>query len=85
MTKQARTIKDDTIALLTRKRPLTYEAVVEAIHKRHPEAETSVKTVAWYASRLRADGVQVNVKRVNNERRAWGKRPAVKPEVAAAH
>jgi hypothetical protein len=68
-----RTIKEDTIALLTRKRPLSYEGVVEEIQKRHPECETSVKTVQWYASRLRADGVAVNVKRAN-DRRNWGPR-----------
>jgi hypothetical protein len=73
-----KTIKEDTIALLTRKRPLTYEGIVAEIHKRHPEAETSVKTVQWYASRLRADNVVVNVKRTN-DRRAWGKRPSEKP------
>lgn len=79
MTAKVRTIKEDTIALLTRKRPLTYEKIVEEVQKRHPDAETSVKTVQWYASRLRKDGLTVNVKRSANERRAWGKRPAEKP------
>jgi hypothetical protein len=73
-----RTIKEDTIALLTRKRPMTYQAMVQAIQKKHPECSTSVATVQWYASRLRAQGVTVNVKR-ENERRVWGKRPAEKP------
>jgi hypothetical protein len=61
-----KTIKQDTIALLTRKRPLTYEAIVGEIQKRHPGAQTTVKTVQWYASRLRADGQEVNVKRANS-------------------
>lgn len=79
MSAKVRTIKEDTIALLTRRRPLTYEGVVAEIQKRHPEAETSIKTVQWYASRLRKAGETVNVKRTSNERRVWGKRPAEKP------
>lgn len=77
-----KTIKEDTIALLTRKRPLSYEGIVNEIHKRHPEAHTSVKTVQWYASRLRAAGETVRVKLVN-DRRVWGKRPATKPAHAS--
>ncbi len=57
-----RTIKQDTIALLQRKRPLTYEGIVQAIHVKHPESHTTVKTVQWYASRLRAAGEEVHVK-----------------------
>ncbi len=58
----SKTIKQDTEALLTRKRPMTYVGIVQAIQQKHPESKTSVKTVAWYASRLRAAGVAVNVK-----------------------
>jgi hypothetical protein len=61
-----KTIKEDTIRLLTRKRPMTYEGIVTEIKQRHPGAQTSVKTVAWYASRLRSEGRKdVNVKRAN--------------------
>jgi hypothetical protein len=56
------TIKEEVRRLGTRKRPLTYPAMVSIIHGRHPEAHTSVKTVQWYASRLRAEGHEVNVK-----------------------
>jgi hypothetical protein len=73
MASTQRTIKQDTIALLTRKRPMTYEAMVSELQKRHPDCSTSVKTVQWYASRLRADGTEVNVKRAN-DRRNWGTR-----------
>jgi hypothetical protein len=76
--KATKTIKQDTIALLQRKRPLTYEGIVAEIQKRHPETVTSVKTVQWYASRLRAQGEEVRVKLLN-DRRDWSKRPAQKP------
>lgn len=62
MATAARTIKDEVRRLGARKRPMTYVAMVDAIKKAHPEAHTSVKTVQWYASRLRRDGFQVNVK-----------------------
>ena len=68
------TIKADTVKLLTRKRPLTYEGIVKAIQKRHPDSVTSVSTVQWYASRLRAQGQEVRVKRLN-DKRDWNKRP----------
>jgi hypothetical protein len=68
-----RTIKEDTIALLTRKRPMTYDGIVSELHRRHPDAATTKKTVQWYASRLRADGQTVNVRR-DNERRNWSAR-----------
>jgi predicted Zn-ribbon and HTH transcriptional regulator len=77
------TIKEDTIALLTRKRPMTYERIVEVIQRKHPEAQTSVKTVQWYASRLRAAGTEVNVKRAN-DRRNWNAR-AKGTEAQRAH
>lgn len=57
------TIRNDVERLLTRKRALTYPQIVDAIQAKHPGANTSVKSVAWYASRARADGVEVNVKR----------------------
>jgi len=57
-----RTIKDEVRFLGKRKRALTYEQMVERIKASHPKAQTSVKTVQWYASRLRRDGEKVNVK-----------------------
>lgn len=52
--------------------PLTYPGMVDAIRAKHPEANTTVKTVQWYASRLRRDGEEVNVKdgRTADARRA---------------
>ena len=61
-TNSNRTIKDEVRILGHRKRPLTYPGMVDAIKARHPEANTTVKTVQWYASRLRRDGEKVNVK-----------------------
>ncbi len=66
--KTAKTIKADTEALLTRARPLTYEGIVKAILAKHPESQTTVKTVQWYASRLRAAGTEVHVKLLNGKR-----------------
>lgn len=57
-----RTIKEEVRILGRRKRPLTYPGIAEAIKAKHPEANTSVKTVQWYASRLRREGETVNVK-----------------------
>ncbi|UQM93911.1 hypothetical protein vBSmQDWS359_73 [Stenotrophomonas phage vB_Sm_QDWS359] len=67
-----RTIKDEVRILGRRKRPLTYPGMVDAIKAKHPEANTSVKTVQWYASRLRREGETVNVKdgRTSDTRRA---------------
>lgn len=62
MPNTARTIKEEVRVLGRRKRALTYPAMVDIIKARHPEANTSVKTVQWYASRLRRDGEDVNVK-----------------------
>lgn len=62
MPNTARTIKDEVRILGRRKRPLTYPGMVNAIKARHPDANTTVKTVQWYASRLRSEGEQVNVK-----------------------
>ncbi|URA07025.1 hypothetical protein P9A47_gp57 [Xanthomonas phage Elanor] len=57
-----RTIKEEVRVLGTRKRPLTYGQMTDIIKERHPDANTSVKTVQWYASRLRRDGEDVNVR-----------------------
>lgn len=65
-----RTIKDEVRHLGKRKRALTYEQMVEAIKAKHPKAQTSVKTVQWYASRLRKEGETVNVKDGRSEGRA---------------
>ena len=67
-----RTIKDEVRILGRRKRPLTDPGMVDAIKAKHPEANTSVKTVQWYASRLRREGETVNVKdgRTSDTRRA---------------
>lgn len=55
------TIQSEVSALLQRKRPLTYQQIVDLIHKRHPECHTSIKTVQWYASRLRKEGIEAHV------------------------
>lgn len=68
--KGVRTIKDEVRRLGKRKRAMTYEQMVEAIKARHPKAQTSVKTVQWYASRLRKEGEKVNVKDGRSEGRA---------------
>lgn len=81
MAKTPRNIKEDTIALLQRKRPLTYVGIVGEVLKRHPDAKTSVSTVQWYASRLRAAGETVNVK-LAHDRRDWKNRAEGKPEEA---
>lgn len=57
------TIRSTVEKLLTRKRPMTYDQIVEKVHAKHPEAQTSVKTVQWYASRMRQAGEDVRVKR----------------------
>lgn len=56
------TIREEVRRLCTRKRPLSYDKMVDIIHERHPEAHTTVKTVQWYASKLRREGVEVHVK-----------------------
>lgn len=56
-----RTIKEEVRQLCNRKRALTYEKMVSIIRERHPEAHTTVKTVQWYASKLRRSGVEVHV------------------------
>lgn len=61
MSTHARTIKEEVRQLGARKRPLTYEKMVIIIKERHPEASTSVKTVQWYASKLRREGFEVHV------------------------
>lgn len=72
MSTATRTIKDEVRVLGRRKRALTYPAMVEAIKAKHPDANTSVKTVQWYASRLRREGETVNVRdgRTADARRA---------------
>ena len=62
MPNTARTIKEEVRVLGRRKRPLTYPAMVDIIKTRHPDANTTTKTVQWYASRLRREGEEVNVK-----------------------
>lgn len=60
-TNAVRTIKEEVRNLCQRKRALTYEKMVDIIKERHPDANTSVKTVQWYASKLRREGVEVHV------------------------
>jgi hypothetical protein len=52
-----RSIKARTEALLQRNLP--YDEIVEKIREAFPKAKTTTKTVAWYASRMRADGQQL--------------------------
>jgi hypothetical protein len=68
--KPARSIKEEVRFMGKRKRALTYEQMVTAIKARHPTAQTSVKTVQWYASRLRKEGEKVNVRDGRSEGRA---------------
>lgn len=41
---------------LLKRTSLPYDAIVERIKAAFPKAETSTKSVAWYASRLKAEG-----------------------------
>lgn len=52
-----RTIRARAEALLLR--PIGYDTVVEKILDAFPDASTSTKTVAWYASRMKARGVKL--------------------------
>lgn len=80
MPNRARTIKEEVRKLGQRKRPLTYTKIAETIRARHPEAQTSEKTVQWYASQLRRQGEMVKVQLSGGrERRDWASRPDEKP------
>lgn len=80
MTKTA-AIKTEVAKLLKRKSPLTYQQIADKVRAKFPEAQTSVKTVQWYACRLRRDeGEEVRVRLDGRrERRNWKTRPEVKP------
>ena len=39
------------------KKPLAYDQVVAKVREAFPDANTSTKSVAWYASRMRAAGM----------------------------
>lgn len=56
------TIGETVKTLLSRKRPLTYDQIIETVKAKHPGAATSKDSVQWYASRMRADGQEPNVK-----------------------
>jgi len=56
------TIGETVRHLLARKRPLTYTQIIEAVKEKHPGAATSRDSVQWYASRMRAEGLEPNVK-----------------------
>ncbi len=62
-TKSKPTIQADVQKLLCRKTALTYAQIVSRVQEKHPDCATSVKTVQWYASRLRKDGIEVRVRR----------------------
>lgn len=49
-----KSIKARTEALL--KRSLPYDEIVDKIREAFPKARTTTKTVAWYASRMKAAG-----------------------------
>lgn len=58
------TIQADVQKLLCRKVPLTYAQIVSRVQEKHPDCSTSIKTVQWYASRLRRlHGIEVRVRR----------------------
>lgn len=46
--------------LLTGKRAMTYRAIAQKV-RREMHSHTTPDAVAWYASRLRAEGVSPNV------------------------
>lgn len=77
-TKSKTTIQAEVNRLLQRRSPLTYEQIVSRVHEKHPDCHTTVKTVQWYASRLRKSGADVRV-RTSRDRRNWKTRPAQKP------
>lgn len=52
------TVRARAEALLART-DLPYDKVVERVLEVFPKAKTSTKSVAWYASRLRASGVEL--------------------------
>jgi len=56
------TIGETVRQLLSRKRPMTYDQIIETVKAKHPGAATSKDSVQWYASRMRADGQEPNVK-----------------------
>jgi hypothetical protein len=56
------TIGETVRQLLSRKRPLTYDQIIDAVKTKHPGAATSKDSVQWYASRMRADGQEPNVR-----------------------
>lgn len=62
MSNSTRTIKEEVRQLGRRKRALSYTEMVDIIQSRHPDANTTVKTVQWYASKLRREGEAMNVK-----------------------
>jgi hypothetical protein len=62
MTNREGTIGDTVRNLLSRKRPLTYDQILETVKERHPGAATSKDSVQWYASRMRAEGLEPHVK-----------------------
>lgn len=53
-----RTIGEEAGRLL-RNKNLTYSQIADEIRGMFPRSQTSVKSVQWYASRLRAEGVQL--------------------------
>lgn len=74
------TIRAEVTKLLQRKRPLTYQQIVDVIHQRHPECKTSVKTVQWYASRLRVAGEAPRVALLRRRLVATSDRPSATAE-----
>lgn len=60
--KSKTTIQAEVNKLLLRRTPLTYEQIVSRVHEKHPDCHTTVKTVQWYASRLRKTGADVRVR-----------------------
>lgn len=84
--KSKTTIQAEVNKLLLRRTPLTYEQIVSRVHEKHPDCHTTVKTVKtvqWYASRLRKTGADVRV-RTSHDRRDWRNRPAQKPRAEQA-
>lgn len=77
------TIRAEVTKLLQRKRPLTYQQIVDLLHQRHPECQTSAKTVQWYASRLRVSGLEPRVALLRRRVGAATSRPAVPTEKTA--
>jgi UTP:GlnB (protein PII) uridylyltransferase len=59
---RAKTISERARELLTRKRAMTYEAIAAKLREEYG-SRTQKASVQWYATQLRKEGVEPNIKR----------------------